>query len=335
MILFTGAAGYIGSHTVLNFLDKGFTDIVIFDNLETGHIETIQTLQNICGNVKFEKGDLRNISDIEQVFQKYKINFVIHFAAFAFVEESMKNPSKYYRNNILGTLNLLDTMVKYGVKKIIFSSTCATYGEPKYTPIDENHPQSPINPYGFTKLAAEKMMDSFDTAFGLKSIKLRYFNAEGADKQKRTGEQHMPETHLIPNILKAALNNETFKMYGDDYNTPDGTCIRDYINVEDLAEAHRLAYIYLEKENKSNVFNLGTNNGYSIKEVIQACQEITGQQINVHIEQRRQGDPAELYSDSNKAKEILGWYPKNSLKDSIKTAFEYEKLQQSRKISMN
>ena len=227
MILITGAAGYIGSHAAINFLNNGY-EIAIFDNLENGHIETIETLKRL-GKVEFVKGDLRNIEDIESVFDKYDIDAVIHFAAFALVGESVANPSKYYRNNVYGTLNLLDTMIKHNCKKIIFSSTCATYGEPQYTPIDEKHPQSPINPYGMSKLMVEKIMEDYDTAYGLKSIRLRYFNVAGCDEQIRVGEWHEPETHLIPNILKSTFGNEkTFKIFGNDYTTPDGTCIRDY-----------------------------------------------------------------------------------------------------------
>ena len=325
MILITGGAGYIGSHTVINFINAGY-DVVVFDNLENGHIETIETLKQI-GNIKFEKGDLRNIEDIEKVFNKYNIEAVIHFAAFALVGESVTNPGKYYRNNAFGTLNLLDTMVKHNVKKIVFSSTCATYGEPKYTPIDEKHPQSPINPYGTSKLMVEMMMKEYDTAYGLKSIKLRYFNVAGCDSLSRVGEWHEPETHLIPNILKSTFGEgKTFKIFGDDYDTPDGTCIRDYVNVEDLAEAHRLALEYLKRENKSDVFNLGTEKGDSVKNVFDSCEKVLGQKIPVEIVERRPGDPAKLYADANKAKTILGWKPAKTIENSISSAFEWEKI---------
>ncbi|MBR6127670.1 UDP-glucose 4-epimerase GalE [bacterium] len=324
MILITGGAGYIGSHTVINFINAGY-DIVVFDNLENGHIETIETLQKI-GNIKFEKGDLRNIEDIEKVFNKYKIDAVIHFAAFALVGESVTNPGKYYRNNAFGTLNLLDTMVKHGVKKIVFSSTCATYGEPKYTPIDEKHPQSPINPYGTSKLMVEMMMKEYDIAYGLKSIKLRYFNVAGCDSLSRVGEWHEPETHLIPNILKSTFGEgKTFKIFGNDYDTPDGTCIRDYVNVEDLAQAHRLALEYLNRENKSDVFNLGTEKGDSVKNVFDSCEKVLGQKIPVEVVERRAGDPAKLYADANKAKTVLGWKPAKTLENSIASAYEWEK----------
>ncbi len=325
MILITGAAGYIGSHAAINFLNNGY-EIAIFDNLENGHIETIETLKRL-GKVEFVKGDLRNIEDIESVFDKYDIDAVIHFAAFALVGESVANPSKYYRNNVYGTLNLLDTMIKHNCKKIIFSSTCATYGEPQYTPIDEKHPQSPINPYGMSKLMVEKIMEDYDTAYGLKSIRLRYFNVAGCDEQIRVGEWHEPETHLIPNILKSTFGNEkTFKIFGNDYTTPDRTCIRDYVNVEDLAEAHRLAYLYLLKENKSDIFNLGTENGNSVKNIFDICEKVLERKIPVQIVERRPGDPAKLFADAAKAKQLLHWCPQRTIEQSIKTAYEYEKL---------
>ena len=323
MILITGAAGYIGSHTAINFINHGY-DIVVFDNLETGHTETIETLKTM-GNVQFVQGDLRNPEDLEKVFENYSIDAVIDFAAFALVEESVKNPSKYYKNNVYGTMNLLDSMVAHNVKKIVFSSTCATYGEPKYTPIDENHPQSPVNPYGNTKLCIEYMLKDYDRAYGLKSIRLRYFNVAGCDTNTRIGEWHEPETHLIPNILKSTFGeNKTFKIFGNDYDTPDGTCVRDYVNVEDLAQAHRLAYLYLEKNNKSDVFNLGTEQGDSVKQVFDKCEKVLGKKISVETVERRAGDPAKLYADASKAKKILGWTPEHSLENSIETAYKWE-----------
>ena len=327
MILITGGAGYIGSHTVLNLIEKTDYKIIIFDNLENGHIETINTLLEINPDkIIFAKGDLRNIEDIENVFNKYSIVGVIHFAAFALVEESVQNPSKYYRNNIYGTLNLLDTMIKHNVKRIVFSSTCATYGEPTYTPIDEKHPQNPINPYGYSKLAVERIMDDYDKAYKLKSIRLRYFNVAGADEKGRIGEWHEPETHLIPNILKAN-NDKVFTIFGDDYDTRDGTCIRDYVNVLDLAEAHRLSYEYLIKENKTDVFNIGTGEGYSVKEVFEACERVLNKKIPVEVKGRRAGDPAVLYAYIGKVKNVLGWgvrpqsEAKKILEESIKSTY--------------
>ena len=323
MILVTGGAGYIGSHTVINLLEYN-NDIVIFDNLENGHIETINALLPL-GNVIFEKGDLRNISDIDKVFNKYNIDGVIHFAAFALVEESVKDPSKYYLNNIYGTINLLNTMLKYSVNRIVFSSTCATYGEPLYLPIDEKHNQNPINPYGYSKLVVERIMDDYDIAYGLKSVRLRYFNVAGSDKKTRIGEWHEPETHLIPNIIKSAIyNNKTFYIFGDDYNTKDGTCIRDYVNVLDLADAHRLAYEYLLSENKTDIFNIGTGNGYSVKEIFDTCESVLNKKISVEIKAKRAGDPAQLYADISKIKDILKWEPKRTLKESINTNYMWE-----------
>lgn len=266
---------------------------------------------------------MRNIEDIENVFNKYSIDGVIHFAAFALVEESVQNPSKYYRNNIYGTLNLLDTMIKHNVKRIVFSSTCATYGDiVEQTPIDEKHPQNPINPYGYSKLAVERIMDDYDKAYKLKSIRLRYFNVAGAGEKGRIGEWHEPETHLIPNILKSN-DNKVFTIFGDDYDTRDGTCIRDYVNVLDLAEAHRLSYEYLIKENKTDVFNIGKGEGYSVKEVFEACERVLNKKIPVEIRGRRDGDPAVLYADIVKVENILNLKSEIILEDSIKNGYLY------------
>lgn len=324
MILVTGGAGYIGSHCTLNLLEIG-QSVVILDNLSTGHIETINMLKK-KGNVFFEKGDLLNINDLKKLFSKYKIDSVIHFAAFSQVEESMKNPQKYYTNNVVGTINLLNTMLEYNVKKIIFSSTAATYGKPSYTPIDEKHPQIPINPYGRTKLMIENILDDYDAAYGLKSVRLRYFNVVGADKNAQIGELHTPETHLIPNILKSTFDShKTFELYGNDYNTIDGTCVRDYINITDLIQAHILALKYLENNGKTDYFNIGTTNGNTVKEVFEACEKITGQKIPISIKPRRSGDAETLIANNKKAKNILGWAPTKTLEESIATAYEWEK----------
>ncbi len=324
MILVTGGAGYIGSHTVLNFLNKGY-EIVVIDNLENGHIETINTLKQI-GNIHFIKGDLRNLDDVETIFSNYKIDTVIHFAGFIQVEESVNNPDKYYKNNVLASINLFNTMVKHNVQKVVFSSSAAVYGEPIYTPIDEKHPKKPLNPYGENKSQVEEILKEYDAKYNLKSICLRYFNVVGADSQTRIGEWHEPETHLIPNILKSIFEKDKiFKIFGTDYDTFDGTCIRDYVNVEDLAEAHYLAYLYLKENNKSDIFNLGTENGSSVKEVFETVEEITKKRINVEIKQRRSGDAAILLANSSRAKEILKWIPKHNLEDSIKTAYLWEK----------
>ena len=323
MILVTGGAGYIGSHCVMALLEQN-NDVVIFDNLSTGHIETVETLKKY-GPVEIQKGDLTNFDDINSVFKNYDIDKVVHFAAFSQVGESVVNPQKYYINNVCGTINLLRAMLENNVKKIVFSSTAATYGEPVYIPIDEKHPQNPINPYGQTKLMIEKIMDDYDKAYDLKSVRLRYFNVAGADSKSRIGEWHDPETHLIPNILKSTFNNgKTFQMFGDDYDTKDGTCVRDYINVEDLAQAHLLALKYLDNGGETNYFNLGTNDGNTVKEVFSACEKVTEKTIPVEIKSRRAGDPASLVADNRKAKEILKWLPEHLLEESIKTAYKWE-----------
>ncbi len=328
MILVTGGAGYIGSHCVLALLESGF-DVCVFDNLSTGHKLTVKTLENInSSKLLFIEGDLRNYEEINSVFSN-KIDSVIHFAAYSQVNESMKDPGKYYRNNVLGTLNLLDAMRENNIKKIVFSSTAATYGEPVRIPIDENHPQNPINPYGQTKLMIEHIMEDYDKAYGIKSVRLRYFNVAGADCKCRIGEWHDTETHLIPNILKSTFKQtEAFKIFGTDYPTKDGTCVRDYINVEDLAQAHILALEYLINGGKTNYFNLGTNEGNSVKEVFDTCEKILGMDIPLEIKERRDGDPASLIADNKKAKSILKWQPKKTLEDSIKSAYNWEKYLQ-------
>lgn len=325
MILVTGGAGYIGSHLVMALLEK-CEDVIVFDSLELGHAETIETLKKY-GNLKFVKGNLKNLDEIRGAFLVNKIDSVVHFAAYSQVAESVKNPQKYYYNNVYGTLNLLNAMLEFGVKKIVFSSTAATYGEPVYTPIDEKHPQQPINPYGNSKLMVEKILDDYDKAYGLKSVRLRYFNVAGADSKARIGEWHEPETHLIPNVLKAK-EDKVFKMFGTDYDTKDGTCVRDYINVEDLAQAHIKALEYLNDGGETNFFNLGTTEGNSVKEVFTACEEVKGTTIPLEICPRRGGDPATLVADNKKAKEILGWIPQHDLKDCIKSAYEWEKVSQ-------
>lgn len=332
MILVTGGAGYIGSHCVMALLENN-NDVVIFDNLSTGHIETVQTLQKY-GNVEFQQGDLTNFDDINSVFKKFNIEKVVHFAAFSQVGESVVNPQKYYINNVCGTINLLRAMLENNVKKIVFSSTAATYGEPVYIPIDEKHPQNPINPYGQSKLMIEKIMDDYNKAYGLKSVRLRYFNVAGADSKNRVGEWHDPETHLIPNILKSTFNNgKTFQMFGDDYDTKDGTCVRDYINVEDLAQAHLLALKYLDNGGETNFFNLGTNDGNTVKEVFAACEKVTQKDIPVEMKPRRAGDPASLVADNSKAKENLNWNPKHTLEESIQSAYTWEEKLQNKLLT--
>ena len=324
-ILVTGGAGYIGSHCSLALLEQNY-NVVILDNLSTGHIETIETLKKY-GNVNFYQCDLLELSQLDIIFKENNIDAVVHFAAFSQVAESVINPQKYYLNNICGTLNLLKVMIENNVKNIVFSSTAATYGEPKYIPIDETHPQEPINPYGKTKLFIEQIMDDYDKAYGLKSVRLRYFNVAGADKQARIGEWHEPETHLIPNILKSTFNEgQTFKMFGDDYETKDGTCVRDYIDIEELVNAHVLALQYLKNGGDTNYFNLGTNNGNSVKDVFSMCEQVTNKKIVVDVMPRREGDPETLIADNKKAKKVLGWEQTKSLTESIKYAYEWEKV---------
>ncbi len=324
MILVTGGAGYIGSHCVMALIERGF-DVCIFDNLFTGHIETVETLKKY-GNISFVQGDLTNIDDLRNLFEKFSFESVMHFAAFSQVAESVQNPKKYYYNNVFGTKNLLDVMIENSVKTIVFSSTASIYGEPDYVPIDENHPQKPINPYGQTKLEIENIMDEYDKKYGLKSVRLRYFNVAGADSKYRIGEWHEPETHLIPNILKSTFDSaKVFELYGTDYDTKDGTCVRDYIDVEDIAQAHMLALDYLNKGRETNFFNLGTNEGNTVKEVFSLCEEVTAKRICVNIKPRREGDSAKLIADNTKAKKVLNWQPNKTLKDSVKTAYEWEK----------
>ena len=328
-ILVTGGAGYIGSHCTLELLKKDF-EVCVFDNLYSGHIEIVNEL---CKNKNFSfiQGDLKNYDEINNVFRQNSFDTVIHFAGHIEVGESVINPQKYYYNNIYSALNLFRAMTENNVKKIVFSSTAAIYGNPKYTPIDEEHPKNPINPYGKTKLYIEEILSDYDTAYGMKSIKLRYFNVAGANADGITGEWHNPETHLIPNILKSSLGEQKeFCLFGTDYKTNDGTCIRDYVNVEDLAEAHILATEYLMKTNKSEEINLGTNNGNSVKEVFEICEKITGKKIPVKICPRRAGDSEVLVADNKKAKSILNWTPKRTLEQSIQTAFDWEKIKQKK-----
>jgi UDP-glucose 4-epimerase len=320
-ILITGGAGYIGSHANLYLLEKGYNTI-IFDNLIYGHREVVPL------ESQFINGDLTQISDLETVFSNYSIDAVIHFAAYAYVGESVADPSKYYKNNVIGTFNLLETMRKYNVTNIVFSSTCATYGLPTSIPITENEIQKPINPYGYTKLVIENMLKDFAKAYSLNSVSLRYFNASGADKLLRTGESHDPETHLIPLVLEVASGKrEKISIFGNDYNTADGTCIRDYIHVTDLAIAHlkALEYILNSDETTCEFINLGTGNGYSVKQIIDMVEKVTGIQIPFEIKERREGDPDQLISATGKAKRILDFECTHSdLENIIKTAWDWE-----------
>lgn len=301
-VLVCGGAGYIGSHINKQLNKEGY-ETVVFDNLVYGHREAVK-----WGS--FVQGDLQNTGEIEAVFQTYKIEAVFHFAAYAYVGESVENPEKYYYNNVANTLNLLHVMKKYGCTKMIFSSTCATYGEPEKVPITEDMPQRPVNPYGASKLMVERILKDYSKAYGLKFVVLRYFNAAGADPEGELGEGHDPETHLIPLILDAASGRrKEIRVFGTDYDTPDGSCIRDYIHVYDLATAHLLALHYLEQGKESNFFNLGNALGTSVFEVIEAVKRISGKKFTVSVSDRRSGDPARLIGSSEKAQSVLGWKP--------------------------
>lgn len=317
-ILVLGGAGYIGSHTVYELIDAG-EEVVIADNLETGHIEAVHP------KAKFYKGDIRDRAFVDSVFDNEKIDAVIHFAANSLVGESMVNPLKYYDNNLCGTKVLLESMVAHNIDKIVFSSTAATYGEPERIPIMEGDRTEPTNTYGETKLSMEKMFKWTGKAHGLRYVSLRYFNACGAHVSGQIGEAHKPETHLIPLILQVPLKQrEHISILGDDYDTKDGTCIRDYIHVTDLAQAHILAVKYLMAGNESNIFNLGNGVGFTVKEVIETARKVTGDPIKAEIEPRRAGDPAQLIASSEKARTILGWKPEHAdLEEIIATAWKW------------
>lgn len=320
MILVCGGAGYIGSHAVYQLIEKG-EEVVVIDNLETGHIESVHK------QAKFYNVDIRNEEELDKVFKENNITEVIHFAANSLVGESMTNPLKYYNNNVHGTEVLLKVMINNNVKKIVFSSTAATYGEVEKMPITENDRTEPTNAYGETKLAMEKMMKWCDTAYGLKYVALRYFNVAGAHVSGTIGEAHNPETHLIPLILQVPLGKREFiSIFGDDYDTEDGTCIRDYIHVTDLANAHILAVEYLRAGNSSDIFNLGNGNGFSVKEMIEAARRVTGHEIPAKVCERRAGDPARLIASAEKAKKILKWEPKfTNVEDIIASAWNWHK----------
>lgn len=301
-ILVCGGAGYIGSHINKQLHLEGY-ETVVFDNLVYGHREAVKWGHFVCG-------DLKNIEDIEKVFSTYRIDAVFHFAAYAYVSESVLEPEKYYYNNVVNTLNLLKIMKEHNCKKIIFSSTCATYGEPERVPITEDMSQKPINPYGATKLMMERILKDYHKAYGLEFVVLRYFNAAGADPDGEIGESHNPETHIIPLVLDAASGKrEDIKVFGTNYDTPDGSCVRDYIHVTDLATAHLLALHHLEQGKESDFFNLGNALGTSVLEVVDSVKRVTGKNLKVTLADRRPGDPAKLVGSSEKAQHILGWKP--------------------------
>lgn len=317
-ILIVGGAGYIGSHMVKQLSLAG-NDVITLDNLSYGYRDAVK-----YGS--FIEGDLGDKELLNNIFTSNKVDAVMHFAGFIQVSESVVKPSMYYRNNVINTLALLDTMLQHDIKNFIFSSTAAIFGEPEYTPIDEQHKKQPINPYGHSKLMIEQILNDYDKAYNLRSTCLRYFNAAGADPDGELGERHIPETHLIPLILQAASGRrEDIKVFGDDYDTKDGTCIRDYIHINDLCEAHSLALDLMIKTDNSARFNLGNGTGFSVKEVIDIAKQVSGNNFKVTIEGRRDGDPAVLVADAHLAKRKLNWQPKFAeLHDIIKTAWDWE-----------
>lgn len=317
-ILVAGGAGYIGSHMVKDLVEHG-QEVVVADNLSTGHRDAINP------NAKFYEGDIRDRKFLDKIFDNEDIEAVVHFAAFSIVPESMSKPLKYFDNNTGGMITLLEAMRDHNIKYIVFSSTAATYGVPEHMPIKETDPQNPINPYGLSKLMMEKMMHWADKAYGIKFVALRYFNVAGAAPDGTIGEDHGPETHLVPIILQVAQGKrKELSIFGDDYNTPDGTNVRDYVHVMDLADAHILAIKYLEAGNESNAFNLGSSTGFSNKQILEAAREVTGEPIPAKIAPRRPGDPDSLVAASDKARNILGWDPKyDDVHDIIATAWKW------------
>ncbi len=318
-ILVTGGAGYIGSHMALMLVERGY-QVVVFDNLVTGHKDAVL-------NADLVVADLANERLLEDCFSYYKFDAVIHFASSILVKESIRDPGKYYKNNVAAGLNLLEVMRKFNTKAMIFSSAAAVYGEPQKSPIDIDHPKNPLNPYGRSKLMFENILQDYDHVYGLKSISLRYFNAAGADPKARLGERHNPETHLIPLVIQTAMGKrKNIEIFGNDYPTRDGTCIRDYIHVVDLCEAHMLALEALLQGKPSTVYNLGNGEGYSVLEVINVAQEITGKKIETILCQRRTGDPGTLVADASTIKKELNWQPQyTDLVDIIKHTWQWEK----------
>ena len=327
-VLVVGGAGYIGSHMLLKLQDANYkpAQVLVFDNLSRG-------FEDACGAVSIWRGDLCNGNDIDACIRSFQPSLVMHFGALAYVGESVEAPELYYQNNVVGSLNLLAAMLRHGVQRLVFSSTCATYGEPEQVPIPEDHPQRPINPYGQSKLVIEQVLRDYATAYGLGSVSLRYFNAAGADPLGRARERHQPESHLIPLVLAEAArlksgghpSESNLQVFGDDFPTPDGSCIRDYIHIEDLCTAHLKAGDLLkspEHERKAHVFNLANGTGYSVFEVIEACRQVTGQKITAKVVGRRAGDPARLVGLADSATQRLGWVPSYQLLDMVRHAWE-------------
>ena len=328
-ILVVGGAGYIGSHMVKDLLQVGH-EVIVLDDLSTGHRELVS-------GGRFIKGSLGDAVLLDRIFSDNRIDAVMHFAAFALVGESVVRPLKYYKNNVSATTELLHAMVRHNVKRFIFSSTAAVYGEPLDVPIMEDHPCNPTNPYGASKTAVERMLKDCDSAYGIRYVSLRYFNASGAHDSAQIGERHQPETHLIPLILKVASNeNKNIKIFGTDYPTPDGTCVRDYVHVSDLTQAHLLSLNALTLESKSAIYNLGNSRGYSVREVVELARKVTGHPIPAVETDRRPGDPAILIASSEKIKRELGWKPQyEDLEKIVHTAWKWELKEAKKKEALN
>ena len=319
-ILVVGGAGYIGSHMVKALIQEGY-EVCVFDNLSSGFRDAVL-------GAAFVEGDLNDIDALEQLFTWFSPEAVLHFASSIQVGESVRRPDLYYQNNVSNTLNLLNTMIKFQVKRFIFSSTAAIFGEPEYTPIDEKHPKAPLNPYGRSKYIVEEILKDYDVAFGLKSVCLRYFNAAGADPDGQLGERHEPETHLIPLILQVASGRrESIQVFGQDYPTKDGTCVRDYIHIVDLCSAHSLALSHLLVDGDSRQFNLGNGTGFTVQEVIRTVESVTGKVVTVNYADRRAGDPAVLIADSTRITQVWGWKPKyHQLNEIVSHAWQWEQI---------
>ena len=325
-VLVVGGAGYIGSHMV-KMLSLAGHDVVTLDNLSNGYKDAVKYGE-------FIEGDIADAELLNSLFSKTAFDGVMHFASYIQVGESVEKPSMYYKNNVTNTQVLLDAMVVHGIKSFIFSSTAATFGEPEYIPIDERHPQKPINPYGHSKLMVEQILADFDHAYGMKSVSLRYFNAAGADADGELGERHIPETHLVPLVLQAASGRrDSIAIFGTDYDTPDGTCVRDYIHINDLCSAHLLGLEHLVAGGESKAYNMGNGQGYSIKEVIDVAKKVTGNDFEVKLAERRDGDPAKLVADSTLLQKELGWAPQyTDLETIIRHAWEWEQKYQEWKV---
>lgn len=323
-VLVSGGAGYVGAHVCLRLAQAGFTPIV-YDNLSNGHAEFVQW-------GPLEEGDIRDARRLDEVFAKHKPVAVLHFAALIEVGESVKFPGRFYENNVAGSLGLIEAARRAGVEALVFSSTCATYGDPKFLPMDEAHPQAPLNPYGRSKLMVEQILRDMDQYAGFRSVILRYFNAAGADPEGRIGEWHEPETHAIPLAIRAAIgSNQGFKIFGSDYDTRDGTAVRDYVHVLDLADAHVLALKHLLNGGTSEVFNLGTGTGTTVRELLRAIQEVSGGVFDAAEAPRRPGDAPVLVANSAKAREVLGWSPRYDLAAVVETAWRWHQSDSSRK----